>query len=50
MSARRLRRNRFISVLIEVGNSVQILLDYEGHFFRGDSDLHMAAARIIVEL
>jgi hypothetical protein len=37
-------------VLIEVGNSVQILLDYEGHFFRGDSDLHMAAARIIVGL
>jgi hypothetical protein len=37
-------------VLVEVSGRVQILLDYEGHFFRGDSSLHMAAIRVIVDL
>ncbi len=37
-------------VMVEVSGRVQVLLDYEGHFFRGDSSLHMAAIRVIVNL
>ena len=37
-------------VMVEVGERIQILIDYEGHFFRGDSELHMAAAKVIVGL
>ncbi len=36
--------------MVEVSGRVQILLDCEGHFFRGDSSLHMAAIRVIVDL
>ncbi len=37
-------------VRVELGRGVSVLLDYEGHFFRGDSTLHMAAAKVLVDL
>ncbi len=36
-------------VRVEVGRGVSVLLDYESHFFRGDSTLHMAAAKVLVD-
>jgi len=37
-------------VRLEIGRGVSILIDYEGHFFRGDSTVHMAAAKLLVDL
>lgn len=37
-------------VRVELGRGVSVMLDYEGHFFRGDSTLHMAAAKVLVDL
>lgn len=35
-------------VRVEIGKSVSVVVDYEGHFFRGDSTLHMAAAKVLI--
>lgn len=37
-------------VRVEVGKGVSVMVDYEGHFFRGDSTLHMAAAKVLLDL
>lgn len=37
-------------VRVEIGKGVSVMVDYEGHFFRGDSTLHMAAAKVLIDL